>query len=88
MREDMIIFRKSELDTNDILEYLNEHDTKKLVGKNYHIYNTDYLLENLDREIALLQSLKEFRDSKKLPLEEVKVVIYDKLMSTFTGEEK
>lgn len=37
----------------------------KAVNKYYYIYRTDYLFENLDREIELLQSAKRFKEHMK-----------------------
>lgn len=37
----------------------------KAVDKDYYIYRTDYLFENLDREIELLKSAKRFKEHMK-----------------------
>lgn len=37
----------------------------KHVGGNYHVYNTDYLLEHLDREYELLKEYKKWKEKNK-----------------------
>ena len=37
----------------------------KHVGGNYHVYNTDWLLDNLDREYENLKNLKKWREKNK-----------------------
>lgn len=56
----------------------------KHVGGDYHVYNTDWLLDNLDREYETLKYLKEWKEKNKdrnfkKELEELKLKIREEL---------
>ena len=56
----------------------------KHAGGDYHVYNTDWLLDNLDREYETLKYLKEWKEKNKdrnfkKELEELKLKMREEL---------